>query len=419
MTERVRQKVVPNGTSLYGTYYITGTTQHGFSPVPPNYCTLVGTNTTESITTTDVSTPGFHKKMREGIIINNPFKRIHVKSDSDAAGPLVHEYHQVGGVTCGLHTPTQTHDKYHKTSGVWRPSSPAYIVMTDQQREGRRQIAIDQAVTQASANIDESEILALATIAESGKTVDSIRNILWRAFKIARAVRKLDGKYLAKELSPKELADRYMEARYAIRPLIYDVKGILASVEKRQRKIRKTYRGYGSAEKLSQKVVHKDFNIQLIYAVGDFENTLEHEVTARAGILCDVDVTQANIIGATQILETGWELLPFSFIIDWFANVGETIAANTPNAGVQQLASWVTYSERLVLTRKMVGYRSTATNYGFKVPNLVLSPWQVVREELVLERRINPIVSMSPRVDLRLDMYKLTDLAIILRKVFS
>jgi hypothetical protein len=88
-------------------------------------------------------------------------------------------------------------------------------------------------VTQAHANIDTSEMMALVTVAESRKTVDSMRALLWRAYKVARAVRKLDARALKGEFTKKELADRYMEMRYAVRPMIYEAKGIYEAVQKR------------------------------------------------------------------------------------------------------------------------------------------------------------------------------------------
>jgi intergrase/recombinase len=64
--------------------------------------------------------------------------------------------------------------------------------------------------------MDTAEILALATAAEGRKTVESMVSIFLRLTRIIKALKKLDAKVLRNEVSPKELANRYMELRYAI-----------------------------------------------------------------------------------------------------------------------------------------------------------------------------------------------------------
>jgi hypothetical protein len=43
-----------------------------------------------------------------------------------------------------------------------------------------------------------------------------------------------------------------------------------------------------------------------------------------------------------QIPAAIWEIIPFSFVVDWFVNVESFIRAVTPKADVHRLAEWVT-----------------------------------------------------------------------------
>jgi hypothetical protein len=290
--------------------------------------------------------------------------------------------------------------------------------VSDEVKASRKQACIDLATTQAFANIDVSEMLALATIAESRKSIDSMRAILIRAFKVARHVRKLDLRALRREFKPKELADRYMEARYAIRPLMYDAKGIAATINKNMSSVRRTYRGF-SEDNVEVNDTAYNVDTSLWGTVADWSLKSTYEVSARAGILCDVSHSIATTLGTNQIFETAWELLPFSFIMDWFANTGDWIAAVTPNAGVKQRASWIVVREKSYQESILSASRSTASQNGYFGISCAFSPAFVTVTESSVDRQTELSVPLLPSTRLRLDGYKLTDLGIILRKVLS
>jgi len=67
-----------------------------------------------------------------------------------------------------------------------------------------------------------------------------------------------------------------------------------------------------------------------------------HTLNCRAGILADYKVG-ANTYGLSlrDIPGSGWELIPFSFVVDFFFNVGNFIEAIVPNGNISALASWI------------------------------------------------------------------------------
>lgn len=416
--ERIRSRTTQHPRVSYtGGWNLTGTSQHGYgTPSPP--ANPLPTLSMGSLTeiTTDVVTPGFHRLMQKGSIINNPFRSEKINVTTTPPGYYEHVYYKTNGSYCTLHQPPVYHNLYYKSYGEWRQGHPGTLTMDASLRVAKRQAVIDAAVTQANANIDTSEMLVLASAAESGKTVESMRNILWRLYKIMKKVRRLDLAALSRELSPKELADRYMEARYAIRPLLYDARGIARSFQEERGHSRRTFRGSADdSYELNETVSDVAFGLYL--TLGSFTKNLKYTVSARSGVLCDINVTDLSIYGIDQIVETAWELAPFSFIVDWFVGVGDWIAAHTPNAGVRQLASWVTVSENHTATTTATSHRSIANTAGFVNVSLTMPPFWTKREELVLERLVNPVAPTLPLVNLKLDTWKLTDLGIILRNL--
>lgn len=58
------------------------------------------------------------------------------------------------------------------------------------------------------------------------------------------------------------------------------------------------------------------------------------------------NVALATRCGLTNPLEIAWELIPFSFVVDWFARVGDFIGSLNPWAGFQWVFTYTTYTSR-------------------------------------------------------------------------
>lgn len=375
-----------------------------YAPENDDYLTSLSWYKRDTKTTVDRVTPGWNRLKNEGRIVNNPFRSQHNQSDVSKPAAFSQLF-KVGST-------------YTKKGGIWRQSVPAFISLDAETRASMRDQAINLATTSAHANINQEEILALCTIAESRKTVDSVVAISSKAYKIFRHVRRLNFRALRRELKPAELAQRWMEARYAIRPLAYDLKGIYDSFEKERKTIRKTYRGYNVQEWKDSDTL-TDIANGFALSASTFKRESVYRVTARAGVLCDADVTYQSITGANKLFETAWELIPFSFVCDWFANVGDYIAAHTPDAGVRQLASWCSVVEEYDRSLSSVSTRSTAEDNGGVTLKHNIPPISYRNTELVRERIVDPQMSMFPSSKLTMDMFKLTDLGIMLRRVFK
>lgn len=388
--------------------------QAWFNNDPPHTDTTSDTSypkEEEVITTEDVVTPNFKQRIAAGEIINNPFHSLRVKTRHPK--PTYHSHRGLGltvrdsyawfgqlALANANRAPLMTYDNF-----------PNAATKTAEVK--------DAAVQEAYANIDSSEILALATIAESRKTVDFFFDVLRRVYRIALAARRLNVKAIANELSPKELADRYMELRYAVRPLIYDATGLIAALEKDTRSInRQTARGYASATESTSDTITDHTSTWA--CIADHQRTATYTVSARAGVLSHVEINQLQVFGVDQLLETGWELLPFSFIVDWFVNVGQAISAITPQAGMTQLASWVTTRSEFKSSNRLVNIRSTINPADY--PGGISISWsgqEYGADLLEITRDVDPQLNVWPQFELKLDTFKILDLGLICRQVLS
>jgi len=358
----------------------------------------------------DTVIPDFHRRIAAGEIINNPmFKTtVFVKS------PNVVNFD---------HTVQNTNGNGFRFRGPYVPFSdgvgfpPACLDRNAfPDADEMKSDALNLAVTKAHAHIDESEMLLLTSAYEAEKTVGFMVDTLGALYRLAKNARKGNFSAIAKGASPAQLAEIWMNFRYGARPLYYDVQNAMAALEKKRAEIRKVYRGWSEDSASVSDVIpgcgmHYETDVSI-------SRKATYTVSARAGVLCDVRIDGLSPYGITKIPESIWEIIPFSFVIDWFCNVGDIIAALSPKAGVQQRASWVTVKEEITATNSSGSVTSTAPSEIWDVVNYSQSSmFTYGRREIILERIKDPHVSAWPTVDFRLDAFKLTDLGIMLRQL--
>lgn len=283
-------------------------------------------------------------------------------------------------------------------------------------REAARQLCYDLAVTQARAGLSESDALALATLGESRETVGFFNSTLERVVRIASRARRTRRRVRnPRQYSFTQLEDDYMEARYALRPLVYDVQSYFKARTRERGTVRRTTRG-SHTERLSGEDKMRD--VLLFYeTLCDVERYYTYYVSSKAGVLSDVSIDAMHAYGITRLNESALELMPLSFIVDWFANVGDFIAASSPHYGVRELTSWCTTMEFHKVALKPVNIRSIAPAW-FNVANSSnMSTHEISLETQTLTRVRCPQLPSFPRMRLNLDVGRITDLAIILRRL--
>lgn len=274
------------------------------------------------------------------------------------------------------------------------------------------------AVTAAWANANQADMLLLEPVAESKETVHSLIKLSKRIIRLAWQVKRSKWRQVWKELAPKQLADRWMEGRYLIRPLVYDIAAVAKIINTRSRpkKLRQTYRGGNSASSTNE-AISKCYT-----RPGGYELYCKYEtnrtISARAGVLADVEeIEYISRFGLDLPFETLYELTPFSFVLDWFVNVGKVIGSWTPKLGVTGLASWVTVSDTVVKT-KVIDHV-----VDLYVPNqwtherwVRISGGRCSTTTTTITRLPSPNRPVLPHVNVRLDLAKLLDLVIMIKK---
>lgn len=402
--ERTKDKRTPIRGKLSFTFPVTGLPRR-----PDAFSTTLAGDTAYF---NDYVTPGFDRKSAQGQIINNPLSSR--KTTLEVSNDPWQNY--LG--------PTYSGGKPDPASG-WLDSGtmlgtnlcPSFLPLPFVNVNRLIQLAS----AQARSNVDASKATALVTIAEAQKTYASVQAILQRAISIARAIRKADLAFLAGQLKPKEIEDRYMEYRYAIRPLVADLNNVCkAWNESRHSRTRLTARGRAQ----DSGSVSDAFIDTTRFGSTDLTCSRQSNINVevRCGILYDVDTSALSKLqtwGGMDIASSAWELVPFSFIIDWFCNVGTVVSAWQPKPFARELASWTTVTTTVTQTSRVTGVSPR--------PNVIANQESRGRTSsgsgCVTQTYVDKVRSPGlpkvnyPQVDINLDFFKILDLVSILRKI--
>ena len=147
-------------------------------------------------------------------------------------------------------------------------------------------------------------------------------------------LRNLRKKKLKKLLSA--IADEWLQLRYGIMPLILSVQDVLKLLDEKGDEF-KTVRSRIVLD--LDETADSDF----LARANCFYETVRGKVIVGAVAKARFDTNTSRLIDQVQVnlFATAWELIPLSFVVDWFLNIGNALTAWTSN--VQSRAIQVKY----------------------------------------------------------------------------
>jgi hypothetical protein len=197
------------------------------------------------------------------------------------------------------------------------------------------------------------------SLAEANKAASLLPGLLGSIKKIVPPRNKLPSKI-------KNLASAWLAVRYGLLPLINDVNNVVEGLKKPTGPLRRTTRSNsGTLSRTSYDTVTWNYS-SLTETVGI---TSTDTLSVRVMSLDEYDITMLNNIGFSgkNLLTLPWELIPYSFVVDWFANIGDFVGAITPSLGVKQLGTAATIERTNTMEANIVGI-SAPTGWTINVP---------------------------------------------------
>lgn len=192
-----------------------------------------------------------------------------------------------------------------------------------------------------------------------------------------------------------EAANLWLEARYGWRPLISDLNNLYKALvefdDSRKRYSERCGRSYSITDYTDQAVNFSSSD--LTRTVTDVFN-----ISLRGSVSADIQPPRLQF----NPVATGWELVPYSFVLDWIVNVGQAIDSASFLANSANYSASAGYA--VTLTRDYsLNLNSFNTGYSGTI-------WQTGTSIATLTRRKPLRVSPTPYVNVRLDGTKVMDL---------
>lgn len=136
-------------------------------------------------------------------------------------------------------------------------------------------------------------------------------------------------------LTKKEVHGYWLELQYGWKPLYNDIHGAAKAMAN------------AAVEKQYQPTIRAASGDFRVYAVKTTDVEATHKITAKAWVRYRVknDLIRAgNTLGLLNPAAIAWELVPFSFVADWFVNIGDYITELTTFAGLEVLDTGYSFS---------------------------------------------------------------------------
>ncbi len=229
----------------------------------------------------------------------------------------------------------------------------------------------NDALVKVLGNIADAKINIGVAFAEASKTSDLILDTARRIDRAYRAFRRGNFAEVARQLNitPKRVHKNWLEYKYGWMPLLMDVKGYAEFFAQRHvgRKVRFTESAkakYTFSQTWTE--VYTPFGIPPTALVSHFYS---YETAVRTRFWCELEnphMAELQQLGVTNPALVVWELVPYSFVFDWFVDVGSWLEGLTAMHGVTLRRSMMSSLYDFTYTRvyPAVARSSGSNNYS-------------------------------------------------------
>lgn len=314
----------------------------------------------------DVVTPSYKKLSGDGKIINNPMTII------EESCQVIPQTGQMSLFTRAGYAPNGT---LIRDEVFWNNVVPGGIRSSGSPFKGPLPDVSQNAINDAIAASHQRNVMGMVDLLEAHKTVALLKQNAQRLESLLRGVplRRLGRKHFSKngkvalsKYKPRTVAGRasdaaglHLEIQYGFLPLMMTIEGLMKTFMDYDPPIRQTFRGSNSDDDRTVDKIYENVTGLSGNVIGQLENIFicERSTYARAGVLTEYRPPLQGLLGLEfrDIPTAAYELIKFSFVLDWWYDLGSFIEAAVPVPGYSQLASWSTVVHKEVVSHTRFG----------------------------------------------------------------
>jgi len=275
----------------------------------------------------------------------------------------------------------------YDVSGAWMQSADSpYFFNPESQKFVWNQNLANQALIKAYSASKNAILQGGVVLAELGETVKMLRNPLRELINLLR------------KPTIKNASNQWLMYRYGIRPLMKDISDAIQLIKKGFRQSEKLRRSRGtvkSTDVTRARYTGRGFNV--FTCDEERQTKTEYKTTAvvyysfKASTMSkleDLGLSPFDLPGIA------WEVVPLSFVVDWFVKVAPWLEAIKPAFSITYFGNCVSQKTVTDFTIDIVGSNSAAS---YNVTNVI--PSRYIYKETALERRTNQSLPALPPVN--------------------
>lgn len=202
---------------------------------------------------------------------------------------------------------------------------------------------IQKAEIKALQKLKNQHVQAGNMLGERAQTARLVTDTLRRLTETVKAVKRLDiqkaldalGVSRRKALNGSSAFDLWLELQYGWKPLLSDVHGACEALQNREKDgavANVTVKGHGSWTDKVTKLGSDTAGPHYL----DYEkrSTVKHDVWVRLDyVKNDLPLSTLAQLGVSNPLSIAWELVPWSFVADWFIPIGDFLDIRDADLG--------------------------------------------------------------------------------------
>lgn len=273
----------------------------------------------------------------------------------------------------------------------------------------------NKALTRLYEKLSQSDAGLGETLATGNKLVDMFAGTAKRIASAARAVRRHNFKMAADQLGigvPKKVSKRnsfsknWLAYRYGWLPLISDAygtaKAIFDSLQRPPVKVINARTMWTSPPSTKTRPMSLESSLDYTGTSGVpdsewFQWRLSRSGTqvyrVSTGFVFEytrdaIDTSLLNSLGLMNPAKLAWELVPYSFIVDWFVNVSDVLGQYSAFTGKRILAHYVTYVYKSGVSTTSSVVRGPRTTAGHPTASFSSTPAHMTVVQGWMEREV-------------------------------
>lgn len=346
--------------------------------------------------TTDTVTPYYKTRRSRGEVILNNF--VNVKTYGGVGfveGPSVKlDYTGVGG-GYNLY-------EWHSNNTLrMAPKAGTYSGNPNPYTAEELKSAAELAAAKAWADVYKSEVQLQISLLELKRTISLLLHPISNArtfLKRVKAAKDKDKTAQALTLA-QYIAKEWLTYRYGWSQLYRDIRGVLKALEKDQRTgLQKAFGKYTDSRTWTESwnADYGNYNTEVLK-----ETT--QKVTCRVGIFYEADLQTRTYLGLTwyDTLATVWDIIPYSFVVDWVTNTQTYLSALLRAAAVPTKGTYV--STEVYTTSVYTPGNTTLTGGDYlTVGSVVVDASGARTERTISKERVSPAPDPALHADLKI-----------------